>query len=123
MQRILVIDDEKAVRSVLITFLKQKGYTVAQAESGPLGLAQLNIFKPHMVLLDIRMPGMDGLELLKKIKEHSPDLSVIMVTAEDDDRVGRRAMENGALDYITKPFSFEQLETHLSVHLLLLSDL
>ena len=122
MHRILVVDDEQPVRSVLTTFLKKKGYTVAAAESGPLALAQLNTFEPHMVLLDIRMPGMDGLEALKKIKEHDPDLSVIMVTAEDDDKIGRKAMESGALDYITKPFSFEQLETHLSVHLLLLSD-
>ncbi len=122
MQRILIIDDEEPVRNILTTFLEKNGYMVADVETGPLALAQLNIFKPNMVLLDIRMAGMDGIETLKKIKDHDPELPVIMVTGEKDDKTGREAMENGALDYITKPINFEQLETNLIVHLMLLAD-
>ena len=122
MQRILVVDDEEPVRNLLTTFLEKKGYMTADVETGPLALAQLNIFKPHMVLLDIRMAGLDGLETLKKIKNHDPDLPVIMVTGENDDKTAREAMENGALDYITKPFNLEQLQTNLTIHLMLLDD-
>jgi len=75
-----------------------------------------------MVLLDIRMPGMDGIAVLKKIRDLHPEMPVIMVTAEMDDATGRAAVESGATDYLTKPISLGQLNTHLTVHLFLESD-
>lgn len=122
MSRILVVDDEEPVRNVLITFLTRKGYEVEEAGSGPNALAQLERFKPHLVLLDIRMPGMDGIEVLKAIKQRAPDVTVIMVTATSDNEVGRQALALGASDYVMKPFSFEQLDNQLTVHLMLHSE-
>ncbi|MBI4552626.1 MAG: response regulator [Candidatus Latescibacteria bacterium] len=122
MSRLLVVDDEEPVRNVLTTFLTRKGYEVEEAGNGPNALAQLERFKPHLVLLDIRMPGMDGIEVLKAIKQRAPDVVVIMVTATSDNEVGRRTLELGASDYVTKPFSFEQLDNQLTVHLTLHSE-
>lgn len=117
MSRIMVVDDEGSVRTLLMTLLTQKGYEVAGAASGPLALAKCISFHPHLVLLDINMPGMSGLETLKKLKDLNPNLLVIMVTGLDDEEVARVATEAGACDYITKPISLAQLETHLAVHL------
>lgn len=122
MSRILVVDDEEPVRTVLSTFLQRKGHEVAEAESGPNALDQLDSFRPHLVLLDIRMPGMNGIEVLKAIKQRAPEVGVIMVTATSDNEIGLQTLALGAADYMMKPFSFEQLERHLAVHLLSHSD-
>lgn len=119
MSRIMVVDDENSVRALLITLLTQKGYDVAGAASGPLALAKFISFHPHLVLLDINMPGMSGLETLRRLKALDPNLLVIMVTGVDDEYVAGEAIKAGACDYITKPISLAQLETHLSVHLLM----
>lgn len=122
MARIMIVDDEESIRGIFSAFLTRLGHEVAEAESGPLALAQLELFRPQMVLLDVRMPGMDGIEVLKKIKDLHPEMPVIMVTAVMDDATGKAAVESGATDYLTKPLSLEQLNTHLTVHLLLESD-
>ena len=119
MSRVLVVDDEESVREVLKTFLNERGYVVAEAASGPLAIASMDSFRPDIVLLDIRMPGMDGIEVLQRLKERRKDIPVLMVTATDDEDIARQAIRLGASDYITKPFSFAQLETNLMVHLLL----
>lgn len=119
MNRVLLVDDEKSVRSVLAIFLGRSGYKVAEAESGTLALAQLETFQPEIVLLDIRMPGMDGVQTLQKIKERDSKIPVIMVTATTDESIAQETIQPGACDYIVKPFSFEQLQTHLAVHLLM----
>jgi DNA-binding response OmpR family regulator len=105
--------------AVLTTFLTGQGYQVAEAESGPLALAQLEIFHPDIILLDIRMPGMDGLQTLQKFKARDSEVLVIMVTATTDDDIAQETIQLGACDYIIKPFSFEQLQTHLAVRLLM----
>ena len=117
--RVLLVDDEKSVRSVLAIFLGRSGYKVAEAESGPLALAQLETFQPEIVLLDIRMPGMDGVQTLQKIKERDSKIPVIMGTATTDEGIAQETIQLGARDYIVKSFSFEQLQTHLAVHLLM----
>ena len=85
----------------------------------PLALAQLETFQPEIVLLDIRMPGMDGVQTLQKIKERDSKIPVIMDTATTDEGIAQETIQLGARDYIVKPFSFEQLQTHLAVHLLM----
>jgi len=117
--RVLIVDDEESVRTVVSAFLQRRGYEVVAVGSGPMALARLIGFHPDMILLDIRMPGMDGIETLRKIRELVPSTPVIMVTATDEEEVAHEALRIGACDYITKPFSFEQLDTHLAVHMLM----
>lgn len=121
-KRILVIDDEELPRQVLIEFLTIQGYHTADAESGPLALALLPLFHPDLVILDIFMPGMDGVEVLRRMMLWDPDIKIIMLTAAEDLDIARETMRLGAIDYITKPYEFDQLEMILSVHLLLQTE-
>lgn len=102
--RILVIEDEKAIREIVAKYLIKNGYEVAQAGDGFEGLELLQTFEPHLVVLDVMMPGIDGFEVLKEIRE-SGEIPVIMLTArhEEVDRIG--GFDLGADDYVTKPFS------------------
>ena len=108
--RILVVDDEEAMRESLAAWLKRDGYPVEMAESGPKALEALagdNGF--DLVLADIKMPEMDGLELLARIRERDPDILVIMITAYGSIETAVSAMKHGAADYLLKPFDPEQL--------------
>ena len=118
-EKILIIDDEQVVCDALKKFLTKKEYKVSTALSGEEGIKKIKINedKPHIVLLDIRMPGMDGIETLKKIREIDKNIGIIMVTAVKENEVGRKCMELGAYDYIIKPFSIDYLETVLMVKL------
>ncbi len=118
MAKILVVDDEQGVCDMLEKFLKIKGYEVSTALSGEEALALVKEEKPHIVLLDIRMPEMDGLECLERIKEIDKEIGVIMITAIKQEEVGKKAMELGAYDYITKPLSLQYLQDCLMVKLL-----
>lgn len=119
MKQILVVDDETPVRRVLERFLKEMGFDVIAAEDGPRALSQFRRHKPDMVLLDIVMPGINGIEVLRQMRQESPNACVIMLTALDDEEIGRKALEAGARDYLTKPIQFVQLETCLNVYGLL----
>ena len=101
--RVLVIDDTEAVRKVLVAQLRKLGYTAQTAENGEVGLASLRADLPDLVLCDLRMPRMDGLELLHIVREEFPHLPVIVMSGQGllDDAVG--ALKLGAWDYITKP--------------------
>ncbi len=118
MQRILVVDDEIEVCNVLRDFLTVKGYDVYTASDGRTAIAKVKEIRPHIVLLDIMMPGMGGLETLKEIRKVDPRVGVIMVTAIFDEELGKRAIELGAYDYITKPVSLDYLETVLRVKMI-----
>jgi DNA-binding NtrC family response regulator len=118
MARILVVDDEPDVCEMLEKFLTIKGYEVSTALSGEDALALVKKEKPHIVLLDIIMPEMDGLECLERIKEIDNEIGVIMITAIKQDEVGKKAMKLGAYDYITKPLSLQYLQDCLMVKLL-----
>lgn len=117
-RKILVIDDEKAVCKMLEKFLVQQGHKPISALSGKEGLKKLQKEKPHIVLLDIRMPDMDGVETLKEIRKLDKRVGIIMITAVKKDAVGRECLKLGAYGYITKPFDFDYLERTLTIKLL-----
>ena len=98
--KILVVDDEKAVCKELRLFLEDKGYSVVEAYSGDEALEAYKLESPHVVLLDIRMPGKDGVETLHELKALDPEASVIMITAVHEEDIAKQAMSEGAFDYI-----------------------
>jgi two-component system response regulator ResD len=102
--RVLVVDDEPMVREVLARYLEQEGYAVDLAEDGEQALAAYEAVTPDLVLLDLMLPRIDGLEVFRRMRERQP-VAVIMLTArgEETDRVV--GLELGADDYVTKPFS------------------
>ena len=121
-KKILVVDDEIAIRNLLKEFLTRKGYDVYTASDGRAAIAEVKEIRPHIVLLDIMMPGMGGIDTLKEIRRIDPKVGIIMVTAISDQHLGKRAMELGAFDYITNPLDFDYLETAVMVKILQLVD-
>jgi two-component system response regulator DctR len=110
MRKILIVDDEAEIVSILQRFLQLKQYEVTTACNGTEAIEKVREKRPDVVLLDINMPGKTGLEVLAEIHALDPGIGVIMVTAQTDEESGRFALNNGAFDYITKPFEFEYLE-------------
>jgi len=108
--KILTVDDEMGIDSFFYEFFTARNYEVLNAQSGKEAIEIVKKEKPRIVLLDIKMRGMDGIETLKKIKEIDKYVAVIMVTGVKDDDVAKRAAELGADDYITKPLSLEYLD-------------
>ena len=109
MTRILLIDDEPDLLRVLARSLKADGHEVATALNGPDGLAAFEGQHPAIVITDIKMPGMSGIEVLKRIKEREPDAEVIIITGHGDMDNAVEALHFGASDFITKPFRGETL--------------
>ena len=101
---ILLVDDEEGIRKVLSISLEDCGYRVSTAQNGEEALRIFRQVQPQIVLTDIKMPGMDGIELLQRIKEESPDTEVIMITGYATVEVAREALGKGAFDFIAKPF-------------------
>ena len=108
--RILIVDDELSVREVLSEYFVEQGYSVESAGDGEEALALVQRVTPDLVLLDVRMPRMDGVETLRRIRGIAPEVSVIMVTANEDVGLARETLKLGALDYVAKPFDFVYLE-------------
>ncbi len=113
MGKILVVDDEKATLSMLSLLLEAYGYTVLTAENGESGLEIFRNERPSIVLTDIKMPGMDGIEILQKIKEDDHDAEVIMITGHGDIELAIKSLKFGAADFITKPINNDVLEISL----------
>jgi DNA-binding response OmpR family regulator len=108
---VLVVDDQIGIVSFLYEFFASKGYSVLQATNGNKAVQIVKTEHPTIVLLDIRLGwGKDGLEVLKEIKEISPETRVIMMTSISDEEVIKEAFSLGAEDYIVKPFSLSYLE-------------
>jgi DNA-binding NtrC family response regulator len=107
--RILVVDDEASARSGLSKLLQQEGFTADTAENGHAALLVAADRPPDVIVTDLKMPGMDGIELCQKLREQDPDLPVIVVTAFGDITSAVRAMRAGADDYLTKPVDFDAL--------------
>lgn len=115
---VLVVDDEKAVCDMLNKFLTKQGYKVFIALSGMEALKIVKDKHPQVILLDIKMPEMNGLVALQKIKELDKKAGVVMITAVKDEEIGKKCMALGAYDYVTKPFGLEYLENVLMAKLL-----
>jgi two-component system NtrC family response regulator len=107
--KILVIDDDISLRRVLEYNLQEEGYDVQTAASGEEGLYLFGQSQPSLVITDMNMPGMDGMQLLKKVKQRSPETLVIIITAFGTVDIAVEAMKAGAYDYITKPFNRDEL--------------
>ena len=108
--RVLVIDDEAAVVDMLVTCLSEEGYAVSGAVTSDEGLKLAILSRPNVVLLDIALPGMNGIELLKRLRSTNPTTRAIMVTGNTDPVLAREALELGALAYVDKPFDFAYLK-------------
>ena len=108
-ERILLVDDEENARSALRSLLGDEGYQVREARDGEEGLRQLADFAPAVVLCDVRMPGMDGLQLLKKAKEQGSDAIFLMMTAYANVESAVEAMRAGAENYLVKPLNLDAL--------------
>ncbi len=113
MARLLIVDDEQDAVEFLAGQFKNRGLEVDTALNGLEAIERVQANIPDLVFLDIRMPGMDGIEVLKKIKEIYPALKVVMMTAVQDEEIVEQAMALGAIDYITKPVSLDYLDSVL----------
>ena len=109
MERILVVDDDKDLRFNLSSILKDEGYNVLAVEDGREALKAVQNNSPNLALLDIRLPSMNGMEILEKLKRIDKDLIIIMLTAYAEVKDAVKAMKLGAFDYVTKPFDNEEL--------------
>ncbi|EGO64575.1 response regulator [Acetonema longum] len=106
---ILVIDDQPGIRRLLTEVLAENGYTVANASNGYEGLQKARELKPALILMDMKMPGMDGIETLRELKRLGQGGKVIMMTAYGELDLVNEAKEIGAAAYITKPFDIIEL--------------
>jgi len=107
--RILVVDDEVNARTALVELLRDEGYSVESAADAFKALGKMADFAPDLVLTDLKMPGMDGLQLLDKLRDGDPDLPVIVMTAFGEVETAVRAMRAGARDYLNKPVNVGEL--------------
>lgn len=108
-KKVLVVDDQVGIRVLLVEVFSTEGYETYQAANGKAALQIVRDNRPDLVLLDMKIPGMDGLEILKQIKEHDPSIKVIMMTAYGELAMIREATDLGALMHFTKPFDIDEL--------------
>ena len=108
-KKILVVDDEPLFRKMQRRFLVGEGFSVVEARDGDEAIIAYKNQRPDVVLLDVRMPGKDGLETLRELKANDPEARVMMLTADCDEDVIDRAWADGAADYVTKPINLKYL--------------
>src|SRR5277367_2104508 len=109
MRRVLVVDDEENIRVVLRALLKKNGYDVEVADSGEAALALVDSFGPDVILTDVRMPKMSGLDLLATLKAKNALATVIVMSAYGSMDLALEAMKGGAYDYVSKPFKPDEV--------------
>ena len=112
--RILIVDDDESLRRVMQVQLQRSGYEVPTAVDGPQALAMLPTVVPDLVITDLKMPGMSGLELLKQIRAEYPEMVILLITAFGTVETAVEAMKAGAYDYITKPVHGDELQLVVS---------
>jgi two-component system, OmpR family, alkaline phosphatase synthesis response regulator PhoP len=116
MSKILVIDDEPGILKLISAYLKPEGYEVLTASDGESGLKSARAFKPDLILLDIMLPGLDGIDLLARLRRES-DVYVILLTARTEETDKVVGLTVGADDYVTKPFSPRELVARIKAAL------
>jgi two-component system response regulator (stage 0 sporulation protein F) len=116
-KKLLVVDDQVGIRILLLEVFSTEGYETFQAANGRTALEIVKSHSPDLVLLDMKIPGMDGLEILKKIKEINPDIKVIMMTAYGELDMIKEATDLGALMHFTKPFDIEEMRIAVNMQL------
>jgi NtrC-family two-component system response regulator AlgB len=109
MKRILLVDDEENIRITLSRYLASRDYEVKTASSGAEALAVMNTWVPELLVTDLRMDGMNGLELIERAKREHPDMTIVIITAYASVETAVAAMKHGAYDYLTKPFSLDEI--------------
>lgn len=114
--KILVIEDEQNIVNLVTAYLRQEGYEVYTAMDGPSGLKSARAFKPDLIVLDVMLPGLDGIELLTQLRRES-DVYVIMLTAKSEETDKIVGLSVGADDYLTKPFSPRELVARIKAAL------
>ena len=107
--KLLIVDDEDTLRLLVRTELEQRGYDVDDADSGETALEKLETDHFTLVILDIRMPGIDGMQVLKRIREKNLAEKVIMLTGVDELKLARDSLQFGADDFLTKPYEIRTL--------------
>ena len=107
--RILVVDDDPKIRTVVRRGLAYEGYRVIEAASGEEGLEKAREHLPDLVILDVMMPGIDGLEVTRRLRAAGGEVAILMLTARDEIKDRVEGLETGADDYLVKPFNFEEL--------------
>ena len=110
--KILVVDDEPSIVNLITAYLKPEGYEIFTAEDGPSGLKAARAFEPDLIVLDVMLPGMDGVEVLTRLRRES-DVYVILLTAKTEEMDRVIGLTVGADDYVTKPFSPRELTARI----------
>jgi len=118
-RRVLVVDDEPEFCEVLVEYLRGKGFEAVGVAGGEEALLRVPEFRPQMVLLDINMWGLSGVETLKRIKALPQETCVVMVSGQEDVGMALRTLALGAADYVTKPVDFAYLDSVLEAHFLM----
>lgn len=114
--KILIVDDETAITNLVSAYLKPEGYEVYTASDGPSGLQAARTYKPDLIILDVMLPGMDGVEVLTRLRRES-DVYVILLTARTEETDKIVGLSVGADDYVTKPFSPRELVARIKAAL------
>jgi len=120
MKQILIVDDEVSICDLLLTFLRRQGYQADAVHDGEAALEWLAANNSDMLLLDIRMPGISGMDVLKKTRQLYPELPVIVISGYADEVLARKALREGAHDFFFKPFDLNTVEARIFTKLALM---
>ena len=115
--KLLIVDDQYGIRLLLHEIFKKEGYDVYQAANGFQAIDIVTNDRPDLVVLDMKIPGMDGIEILKRIKEIDQDIKVILMTAYGELDIIEEAKKLGAIRYFAKPFDIDEIKTVVREHM------
>lgn len=107
--KILLVEDEIEILDAITEYLEREGYAVTRAVDGAEALRRVDNERPDLVLLDVGLPGLSGLEVLRRLREDHPRVPVVMLTGLNDEAQARRTLQMGAVDYVRKPFDLGHL--------------